>query len=82
MSGKLWVLVVFVLLGTMVALATPPASAAEYTQVTGLQPFAAESNYMSLAGYLRWTTFKEQGIWLSMPEAKRIVAEQIASTGK
>ena len=82
MSGKLWVLVVFVLLGTMVALATPPASAAEYTNVAGLQPFAAESNYMSLAGYLRWMTYKEQGVWLSMPEAKRIAAEQIASTGK
>jgi hypothetical protein len=82
MSGKLWILVVFVLLGTLVALATPPAQAADYTNVAGLQPFAAESNYMSLAGYLRWTTFKEQGIWLSVPEAKRIVAEQIASAEK
>jgi len=79
MSGKLWVLVVLVLLGTMIALATPPASAAEYTDVAGLQPWSAETNYMSLAGYLRWMTFKEQGVWLSMPEAKRIVAEQIAS---
>jgi hypothetical protein len=79
MSGKLWVLVVLVLLGTMSALATPPALAAEYTDVAGLQPWSAETNYMSLAGYLRWMTFKEQGVWLSMPEAKRIVAEQIAS---
>ncbi len=79
MSKKLWILAVLVLLGTMVALAAPPASAAEYTNVAGLQPFAAESNYMSLAGYLRWQTVKEQGIWLSVPEAKRIVAEQIAS---
>jgi len=79
MSAKLWVLVVLVLLGTMTVLATPPASAAEYTDVAGLQPWSGETNYMSLAGYLRWMTFKEQGIWLSMPEAKRIVAEQIAS---
>jgi hypothetical protein len=31
---------------------------------------------MSLAGYLRWMTFREQGVWLSMPEAQRIVAQQ------
>jgi hypothetical protein len=79
MSGKAWVLVVLVLAGTMIALATPPASAQEYTAVAGLQPWSAETNYMSLAGYLRWMTFKEQGLWLSVPEAKRIVAEQIAS---
>jgi hypothetical protein len=77
MFGKGWLLVILVLLGTMIALATPPASAAQYTNVSGLQPWSAESNYMSLAGYLRWTTFKEQGVWLSMQEAKRIVAEQM-----
>ncbi len=82
MSGKWWVLVVIVLLGTVIALATPPASAAEYTNVAGLQPWSAESDYMSLPGYLRWMTFKEQGIWLSVPEAKRIVAEQIANMEK
>ncbi len=82
MFGKLLVLVVFVLLGTIVALATPPASAAEYTNVSALQPFAAESDFMSLPGYLRWQTYKEQGVWLSVPEAKRIVAEQIASAEK
>jgi hypothetical protein len=77
MFGKGWLLVILVLLGTMLALATPPASAAEYTNVAGLQSWAAETNYMSLAGYLRWMTFKEQGVWLSMPEAQRIVAEQM-----
>ena len=82
MSGKVLVLVVLVMLGTITALATPPAAAADYTSVAGLQPWSAESNYMSLAGYLRWMTFKEQGIWLSVPEAKRIVSEQIASMGK
>ena len=77
MFGKGWLLVILVLLGTMLALATPPASAAEYTNVAGLQSWSAETNYMSLAGYLRWMTFKEQGVWLSMPEAQRIVAEQM-----
>ncbi len=77
MFSKGWLLVILVLLGTMLALATPPASAAEYTNVSGLQTWSAETNYMSLAGYLRWMTFKEQGVWLSMPEAQRIVAEQM-----
>ncbi len=77
MFSKGWLLVILVLFGTMLALATPPASAAEYTNVAGLQQWSAETNYMSLAGYLRWMTFKDQGIWLSMPEAQRIVAEQM-----
>ena len=81
MSGKLWILVVLVMVGAVVALWTPPAAAAEYTDVSSVQQFAAESNYMSLPGYLRWMTYKEQGVWLSVPEAKRIVAEQIASAG-
>lgn len=68
-------LLLLCVLAAMVAIGSP-AQAAQYTDVSGLQPFAAESNYMSLAGYLRWTTFKEQGVWLSMPEAKRIVAQQ------
>ena len=75
MFSRGWLLVVLCLLATLFV-AGSPASAAQYTNVAGLQPFAAESNYMSLAGYLRWTTFKEQGVWLSMPEAKRIVAQQ------
>ncbi len=75
MFSKAWLLVALVLLGTLVA-AAAPASAAQYTNVASLQPFSAESNYMSWAGYLRWMTFREQGVWLSMPEAKRIVAQQ------
>jgi hypothetical protein len=47
-----------------------------YPDVSGLQPFSAETNYMSLAGYLKWTVFKDQQVWLSMAEAQRIVAGQ------
>jgi hypothetical protein len=53
-----------------------PPAAGEYPNVGGLRPFAAESNYMSLPGYLRWQVFMEQKVWLSVPEAKRIVTEQ------
>jgi len=52
-----------------------PAAAGEYPNVSGLGPFAGESNYMSLPGYLRWMVFREQKVWLSVPEAKRIVGE-------
>ncbi len=76
MFGAVRLLVVFVLLGVVVALATSSASAAQYTNVAGLNAWSAETNYMSLAGYLRWMTFREQGVWLSMPEAQRIVAQQ------
>jgi len=71
-----WCLTMVILVG--MAVASAPAQAAEYANVVDLRPFAAESNYMSLAGYLRWMTFKENGIWLSVGEAKRIVAEQQA----
>ena len=77
MSRIGWCVVLIVLLGIMVALAAPPAAAAEYPKVANLKPWSPESNYMSLAGYLRWMTFREQGVWLSMPEAKRIVAAQM-----
>jgi hypothetical protein len=70
-------LLLVMVLGTVIALSAQPAAAAEYPDVSGLQPWSAESNYMSLPGYLRWMTFREQGVWLSMPEAKRIVAEQL-----
>jgi hypothetical protein len=56
--------------------AEQPRAAGEYPNVGGLRQFAAESNYMSLPGYLRWQVFMEQKVWLSVPEAKRIVTEQ------
>jgi hypothetical protein len=60
------------------AQAQTSAAAGEYPDVSGLQPFAAETNYMSLAGYLKWTAFKDNGVWLSMAEAQHIVTAQQA----
>jgi len=77
MSKIAVLLAVFALVGMLAALAAPPACAAEYHNVAGLEPWPPESNYMSLAGCLRWMTFREQGVWLSMGEAKRIVNEQL-----
>ena len=87
MSKVLGMLLLVMVLSVMVVGATAQPAAAqdqtntaagEYSDVSGLQPFAAETNYMSQAGYLKWTAFKEQGVWLSMAEAQRIVAGQKA----
>jgi hypothetical protein len=80
------ILLLLMVVGAAVAGTAQPAAAqaqtstvaGEYPDVSGLQPFAAETNYMSQAGYLRWTVFKDQQVWLSMAEAQRIVAEQKA----
>jgi len=86
MSKVLGMLLLVLVVGVAVAGTVQPAAAqaqtstaaGEYPDVSGLQPFAAETNYMSQAGYLKWTAFKEQGVWLSMAEAQRIVAGQNA----
>ena len=79
MARLAWCLVILTMVGLAMAL-MPQAAAAQgggsYANVSGLKPFTAESNYMSLPGYLRWMTYTEQQVWLSVPEAKRIVAEQ------
>jgi len=86
MKALKMLLLVTVLSVMVIAAAAQPAAAqdqttpvvGEYPNVSGLQPFVAETNYMSLAGYLKWTAFKDQGVWLSTAEAQRIVAAQQA----
>jgi hypothetical protein len=63
------------------ALAAMPAFAQQYPNVATLEPFSAETNFMSLPGYLRWVTFQQTGEWLSMAEATRIVEEQTRVAG-
>jgi len=87
MMKALGMLLLVMVLSVMVVGATAQPAAAqaetstaagEYPDVSGLQPFAAETNYMSLAGYLKWTAFKGNGVWLSTAEAQRIVTSQQA----
>jgi len=73
--------VALVAIGTLIALTPQPASAAEYPNVAGTQPFTAAANFMSLPGYLRWQTFHEQGFWISYAEARRIVRAQERERG-
>lgn len=85
MMKALGMLLLVMVLSVMVVGATAQPAAAQaqtttaagdYPDVSGLQPFAAETNYMSQAGYLKWTAFKDQRVWLSTSEAQRIVAGQ------
>jgi len=86
MSRITWLLAALLVIGVLAiagpasaqGTATPqqPAAAGEYPNVSGVEAFTAAANYMSLPGYLRWMTFKEQGLWLTYAEALRIVQSQ------
>ena len=52
------------------------ASAQQYPNVSNLTPFTAETNFMSLPGYLRYVNHQATGEWISVAEATRIVAQQ------
>lgn len=69
-------IVTLALLTALGVAAVAPAFAQQYPDVSHLKPFSAESNFMSLAGYLRWVVFQQSNNWLSMAEAQRIVADQ------
>jgi len=51
-------------------------SAQQNPNVSSLTPFSAETNYMSLAGYLRYVNHQQTGQWLTVPESVRIVQQQ------
>ena len=69
---------VVVILGVVLlsAVISGVASAQQYTNVANLTPFSAESNYMSLPGYLRYVTYQQTNLWLTYDEASRIVHQQ------
>ncbi|HEY3377870.1 MAG TPA: hypothetical protein VGL77_10295 [Armatimonadota bacterium] len=71
----------FLLLTILVGLAclglVKPASAQTVPDVRGLQPFTAQTNFMSLTGYVRWQYFIENdNTWISRAEAARLVSTQ------
>lgn len=52
------------------------ASAQQYPNVSTLTPFTAQTNFMSLPGYLRYVSHQQTGQWLTYTEAGRIVHQQ------
>ena len=69
---------VVVILGVVLlsAVISGVASAQQYANVAKLTAFSAESNYMSLPGYLRYVTYQQTNLWLTYDEASRIVHQQ------
>jgi hypothetical protein len=74
-TQKLAVVVLGVLVLSAVAF-VGVASAQQYPTVSNLTPFTAETNFMSLAGYLRYLNHQTTGQWLTFAEATRIVGQQ------
>jgi hypothetical protein len=62
---------------TCFGLALQVSAAQAAPSVRGLQAFSSQSNYMSLAGYLRWHYFMENSVWISQGEAKDLVRSQV-----
>ena len=52
------------------------ASAQQYPSVSTLTPYTAQTNFMSLPGYLRYVSHQQTGQWLTYTEAGRIVHQQ------
>jgi hypothetical protein len=69
-------IVLLVVAHTTVVFAQQSQVPQQFPQVRNLEPFSAETNFMSLPGYLRWVVFQQQGQWLSHDEAARIVSQQ------
>jgi len=57
------------------AVPAPPATTGAYADVRNLKPFSAETDHMSLAGYLRYLTHQRTSQWLTYPEATRIARQ-------
>jgi hypothetical protein len=62
--------------------ALPALAQTNYPDVSKLDPFSAETNFMSLPGYLRWVTFQQTSNWITYAEADRIVVEQSRTAGR
>ncbi len=74
--SKLIILALFA--GCAVLCLAQPASAQTIPNVRGLQAFTAQTNFMSLPGYLRWQYFVENDTWISRSEARSLVSAQTA----
>ena len=55
------------------AITAPSAQAQTYPDTSGLTAFAPDCNYMSKAGYLRYTYYRTSGTLISYEEALRQV---------
>ena len=71
--------IILMVVGVGLIMASTPSYAqaqAEYPNVAMIEPFSAQANFMSLPGYLRLVTYRDQQVWLTYSEATRIVISQ------
>jgi len=54
----------------------PGTQGTQYPSVSSVQAFSAESDHLSIPGYLRYLTYQQTGQWLTLDEAKRVVFQQ------
>ncbi len=63
------------------ALAAPPAqidlALTSLPRVENLKPFSPETQYLSVAGFLRYVVYHQTGLWLTQNEASRMLQEQL-----
>lgn len=45
-------------------------------RVENLKPFSPETQYMSVVGFLRYVVYQQTGLWLTTPEASRMLQDQ------
>lgn len=69
-------IIVIGVIGSLLLALAAPATAQQFPNVSSLEPFSAEANFMSLPGYLRWLVFQQTGQWITYAEAARVVREQ------
>lgn len=50
-----------------------PAAAQTMPNLAGLKAFEAETNYMSLTGFVRWQHMVATGVWISRSEANSLI---------
>lgn len=67
---------VLIVLVVISASFVPVASAQTYPSVKNVKAFTAAAHFMSLPGYLRYLFHQQTGQWITMLEAKRVVAQQ------
>lgn len=70
-------LVMLALLAGLVLIGSvQPAAAQTIPKVQGLTAFAAETNFMSITGFMRWQYFVENNVWISRAEAAELARSQ------
>lgn len=50
-----------------------PATAQTMPNLAGLKAFHAETNYMSLVGFVRWQHMVATGVWITRSEANSLI---------